>query len=102
MEVSDCELVAREVSPAMGLQIFVKKGKVSCQGGNIGFLVVIVKLPHAKHGSEFNKIVVGEVNQGISVPGLVGIGGVVAKVLTEVAQDGDRLVKLIAVVGEYG
>ncbi len=46
--------------------------------------------------------VVGEVDEGVSVPGLMGICGVVAEVLAKVAEDRGGLVKRLAVVDDHG
>ena len=102
MEVSDGGLIASEEGLAMGLEMLVEVSGVGGQGGNVGFLGVFVKLPAEDDGGKFADVVVGEVDQGISVPGLVGISWVVAEVLSEIAEDGDGLVELLSVVGEYG
>ena len=102
VEVSDGRLVASEESLAMRLEMLVEVSGVGGQGSDVGFLGVLVEFSTEDDGGKFTDVVVGEVNKGISVPGLVGIGGVVAEMLAEVAQDGDGLVELLAVVGEHG
>ena len=102
MEVSSGGLVAGDESFAMGLELLVEVGAVGVDDVGVGLLGVVVEVLVHDGGVGLANEVVGVVDEGVSVPGLMGIRGVVAEVLAEVAENCGGLVEHLAVVDDNG
>ncbi len=103
VEVGDGDLVAAKEIFAVLFEVLVQvgddSGDVTCKFGLPGFREVF---SDHEDGVELSNIVVGVVNESISLPCFVGISWVVSEMLSDISQHSGRLVQVLAIVHEYG